>query len=1007
MAGALRVGDEFEQMAATAPDPRPGDIPRARLTASLRQRFEVRLVHLVGHAGFGKTTALARAVAENELQPEGIDVWVSLFDGDEPDAVLGRIMRGLGFADTNTSPTFQHVSEAIWVKAPADVCCIFDDMHRVAGTAVEELIAKLVAELPTNAHVVTSSRSSDPFVPSRRLAAGDVVIIDQDELSFTDAEIKTLSAQELDPGDAERDDEALRWPAQLALAQRGGRHEQIRYLREEVLAALSAERADALAAISLLGPCGDALLETLSLASTSVAEVVRDLPLVDRYETGEVQLHDLWGEALEGRLDAQTQLTLLAAAARFHLSHERHLAAIVLAAQAGDSELLRSAAIAHARLPTMNVNSTTTAEILRVLDASAFPTLRPLFEAVDRWDRSGPEAAWQGFEDAFAIARSAGDDEVAAIAAIRLTQAASDDDFALSGSFSDLFDELAGSESEVLTEFGFHYRAFAAMRRGDTDEVRRLLPSVDAAQSPILRNQGALLRVDIGWPEWVAPRPDLAEDFFGALATWLRGDVTPEDALLVADIMVASSSMAPVRTRFSLLGVVTAVAAAAGRHEKVAEYVNEMTEPGAHEGIGANVGSFGPVARAVQLLAVGDERGASQEFASALGASPIEPWPYRSYLLALGGLYLTRPETRKVIDQWELGPALTLAVQAAQALVAWRDHGDTTGATAIDWSATRLLRVHVTPPQLVELAVVASASGCHQATAVLAEVPDVASHLLRVAETSSGKVKREAKRLGGDFPARPKAINVRLFGEVQLVRDGAIVSTADWSRSRVKELLAWLVLHRQGPRDRIAEALWPDIDPEAARNNLRVHLSYLHGVLEPDRPKGAPPWFVRSDGDILTLHRELLTVDLDAFDAAFRQATEAERIGAPRSALTAYRAAVAVGDGPLLGSLGVVDWARFEVVGVRSRVVTAHVRVGELDLARGEPELALQAAAAAARIDPESERVARLFMRCLLGTGDVSGARSIGEQTVEVARSYDQRLEPETLRLLASIGVTV
>ena len=64
---------------------------------------------------------------------------------------------------------------------------------------------------------------------------------------------------------------------------------------------------------------------------------------------------------------------------------------------------------------------------------------------------------------------------------------------------------------------------------------------------------------------------------------------------------------------------------------------------------------------------------------------------------------------------------------------------------------------------------------------------------------------------------------------------------------RVQALLL-VLLARGGGTQELAGALWPDLDTPGALRNLRVTLSYLLAVLEPDRPDGAPSFFVRAEG---------------------------------------------------------------------------------------------------------------------------------------------------------------
>ena len=63
------------------------------------------------------------------------------------------------------------VFAAVWVQAPEPVCVVLDDVHEIAaGSPGAAVLARLVAELPRNGHVVLASREPVPM-PTARLAA--------------------------------------------------------------------------------------------------------------------------------------------------------------------------------------------------------------------------------------------------------------------------------------------------------------------------------------------------------------------------------------------------------------------------------------------------------------------------------------------------------------------------------------------------------------------------------------------------------------------------------------------------------------------------------------------------------------------------------------------------------------------------------------------------------------------------------------------------------------------
>ena len=86
-------------------------------------------------------------------------------------------------------------TEALRRLAPLDVCLVLDDVHRIAdGSSGGRLLARLVAALPANIHLVLAGRAL-PDLPLARLHAGDhLVELAEDELAFRTGEIERLAA---------------------------------------------------------------------------------------------------------------------------------------------------------------------------------------------------------------------------------------------------------------------------------------------------------------------------------------------------------------------------------------------------------------------------------------------------------------------------------------------------------------------------------------------------------------------------------------------------------------------------------------------------------------------------------------------------------------------------------------------------------------------------------------------------------------------------------------------
>src|SRR5688572_5211119 len=67
-------------------------IDRPRVVQLLDRRFDVDVLTVVAPAGYGKTTALALALAANQDGARGLDVWLQCSPADEDADVLGAAL---------------------------------------------------------------------------------------------------------------------------------------------------------------------------------------------------------------------------------------------------------------------------------------------------------------------------------------------------------------------------------------------------------------------------------------------------------------------------------------------------------------------------------------------------------------------------------------------------------------------------------------------------------------------------------------------------------------------------------------------------------------------------------------------------------------------------------------------------------------------------------------------------------------------------------------------------
>ena len=109
---------------------------------------------------------------------------------------------------------------------------------------------------------------------------------------------------------------------------------------------------------------------------------------------------------------------------------------------------------------------------------------------------------------------------------------------------------------------------------------------------------------------------------------------------------------------------------------------------------------------------------------------------------------------------------------------------------------------------------------------------------------------------------------VRLLGDLRAERGTEVV--ARFRSHATASLFAFLALHpgRSFGREELADKFWPDAEPEAARNSLRVSLSALKKALEP--PPTAPGAVIETTRTHLKLRAEAVQTDVAAFESAVR-----------------------------------------------------------------------------------------------------------------------------------------
>jgi LuxR family transcriptional regulator, maltose regulon positive regulatory protein len=1026
------------------PQPARALLRRSHLLRRLDARWDKRITLLLAGAGFGKTSLLAQAVEENLQAPRGDDRWFGCGPGDA-DPV--RLAEGLATAldaelpprggpgDSSSLALATPLSDAIWRRSPRHVCLILDDLHEIPrGSASADLIAALTAGLPTNGHVVLACRHEAPIPVSRADVQGRTLRLDERDLAFAPDELAQFAAlREIPPSQLEG---VGGWPA-LAELRTLGIHGQIEdFLAEEVLTGLTDDERRLVATVATIGGADSSLLAAVTGRHVDLSTLLARIPLVSRGEGGWHTIHSVWSESLSRLLGADERRRVQREAGLALL--ERDFPAAMQLLIAADDH----AAIEHALRATCGVHGLpATAEGLERLHGDLPQPVRtsPIGDllaaiAAMTHDLDRGIVRLEGVLDAF---DRAGDPSGALLALehLALGHLWREDAAALAGLWPRL-DALSGHpEAQGFRALGL---AIIADTMGDAQGVLDALDALDALGGEGPEEHARLPMGGLGdhWTAYVAwlrgtalfalGYPDAArrqvEVAVARASPWLRGALSmllvnslrqchdDERAFAVLDRLIDELEEAG-NAHTACLGHCHASGhhALAGRVDRARDHLSRAR---AHAGPAPNVPAEAAIvaAEAILELAEGDEARAASLFAEQMARREVGEGRQRyGDLRRLPLLYVLLPGTRDYWDSTELGPCYVPACALAHALVALREHQQLDPAADLSDQHWVAAKAFLPRAWHIELAVAALAGGNPRGDAIVREMgPETGRPALRVLSdrtTAPHAVRRWAMTLLDGLPAVPSApLEVGVLGPTTLRRAGRIVEHPNWRRERVRALLLLLLARGGGAREEIAGALWPDLDEEAAARNLRVTLSYLLAVLEPDREEGAPSFYVRSEGASLRLAgHEWLRVDAWEMERLLDAADAADRAGEPSSALTQYREAVALYRGPYLAEAGYETWALPHRDRLSARFVAGAVRAGELTLASDNTDEALRLAAHALEVEPYSEPAHRLVVAAHAASGDVAAARRAIDTCLQQLDELGVTPTEDTRMVLASV----
>jgi predicted ATPase/DNA-binding SARP family transcriptional activator len=237
-------------------------------------------------------------------------------------------------------------------------------------------------------------------------------------------------------------------------------------------------------------------------------------------------------------------------------------------------------------------------------------------------------------------------------------------------------------------------------------------------------------------------------------------------------------------------------------------------------------------------------------------------------------------------------------------------------------------------------------------------------------------------------------LRIQLLGGFSVSAGAAGIEEKQWRLRKAKSLVKLLCLapDRKLHAETVGETLWPELAPDAARNNLH---QATHAARRAFDLRGADGQrcLQLSDGLLLLCPEDPIWIDAVAFERAAGSARELQRAAAYVEALTLYT-------GELLPEDRFEDWTSVPREALRDLRLALGIELAELQAAAGKETEAVDTLRSALVAQPLHEPAHRALMRLYAKNGRRQEALAQFQQLKrDLKREFEDEPDDETRRL--------
>jgi LuxR family transcriptional regulator, maltose regulon positive regulatory protein len=211
-------------------------------------------------------------------------------------------------------------------------------------------------------------------------------------------------------------------------------------------------------------------------------------------------------------------------------------------------------------------------------------------------------------------------------------------------------------------------------------------------------------------------------------------------------------------------------------------------------------------------------------------------------------------------------------------------------------------------------------------------------------------------------------VMVRDLGRVRILVGDAELNGGT-IRRKVLALLCFLLTRPQltATREEVMDALWPDINPEAAANSLNQTIYFLRRVLEPEYEEENSPGYLRQESDLVFLDQDLVYAESSRCAALIARLDRSPSPDLVEQLSASY-------EGKFAMDFAYEEWA----TDFRDWLHIAYLQLLEVaiakDIAAGKYARSVLLARRALEVDPRLDTLGLSLLRLLKGSGAHSAA---------------------------------